>query len=463
MTDRWRRRSDAPISHLLLDGGVLTVPSSDEMAFTNALAAEVVRGVSRHVVEKRTTLFRLFFDLDAHAAPGATALPWREIICALSSEAIACFDDGSVAGRTFRAEVPSRPLAVVCRAPVRDLESVDGAIPKTKHGFHVHFPGIVVSAPVAQAVRVKCVEAMRQAFPDALANGWDSALDAAVFGGSGLRLPWMRKGPSADPNAVYRPWLELVEREKGESEWVESPEDAHASVSAARAYLGLCSIRSSDSSLPSSLRPGVLSETELEMVDAEDCSGTAAFARFGGRHVSLSRYSASFSKIYEALPVQFDGQRITAVIEADACFFLRSTAKYCLNTDRLHTSSNVYFVLRPGAIAQKCYCRRDTLEGRRSGKLCRDFTSEFWPVSHEVTAAFFADKFLDDVPIVDHPDAGIQATIANMEKQIVYDEAKKRRRVLPSVRSHDSMSVSSMFSRCKSKAKPPKKLAKTRK
>ena len=399
------------------------------------------------MVEKRTTLFRLFFDLDAHSVPG-TDLPWKEMVCTLCAETLACFEDGSTSNR-LPSQAPSKPTAVVCVAPVRDL---DGGV-KTKHGFHVHFPGLVVSAPIAHAVRLKCLDVLQRDFPDALANDWSSALDAAVFGGSGLRLPWMRKGPSADPGAVYRPWIEL----HGDGVWVDCVEDAHKSVSATRRYIGLCSMRCSDASLPTSLNPGVLNDAELELVDAMDNSGAAANARFGGRHVSLAKYSAVFPKIYEALPQQFDGQRIIAVIEGDACFFLRSTSKFCLNTNRLHTSSNVYFVLRPGAISQKCYCRRDTLDGRRSGKLCRDFTSEMWPVPIEVTSAFFADKFLDDIPVVDHPEVGVKATMVAMEQQVVYDDAKKRRRLMPSARSHDTMSVTSMFNRCKSKTKAPKK------
>ena len=453
MTERWRRRrDDVPVSHLLLDGGVLSVPPADELAFSNMLAAEVVRGVPRHVVEKRTTLFRLFFDLDAHSVHG-TDLPWKEMVCMLCSETLACFDTGAdTTAHRPPSQTPPKPIAVVCVAPVRDL---DGGS-KTKHGFHVHFPGLVVSAPIALAVRLKCLDALQREFPDALANDWGSALDAAVFGGSGLRLPWMRKGPSADPGAVYRPWIEL----RGDEGWVDCAEDANKSVSATRRYIGLCSMRCSDASLPTSLNPGVMNDAELELVDAMDNSGAAANARFGGRHVSLAKYSAVFQKIYEALPQQFDGQRIIAVIEGDACFFLRSTSKFCLNANRLHTSSNVYFVLRPGAISQKCYCRRDTLDGRRSGKLCRDFASEMWPVPIEVTSAFFADKFLDDVPVVDHPEVGVTATLVAMEKQVVYDDAKKRRRLMPSAVYHDAVSVSSMFQRCRVKTKKvPKKSA----
>ena len=457
MTERWkRRRGDVPVSHLLLDGGVLSVPSSGDAAFVNALAAEVVRGIPRHVVEKRTTLFRMFFDLDAHSTPGAV-VPWRDIVRLLCSETLACFDVRAVNEHAgARSEASPRPAAVACAAPVRDLDG--GA--ETKHGFHVHFPDLVVSAPVAHAVRLKCLDAMRREFPDALSNDWTDALDAAVFGGSGLRLPWMRKGPRADPGAVYRPWMELSAGGEGGGAWGDCAADAHESVSAARRYLGLCSVRCSDASLPTPLASGVLGDAELELVDAVDSSGAAANARFGGRHVSLSKYSAAFPKIYEALPAQFDGQRVTAVIEGDACFFLRSTSRFCLNTDRLHTSSNVYFVLRPGAISQKCYCRRDTLEGRRSGKLCRDFASEMWPVPLEVTSAFFANKFLDDVPVVDHPEFGVTATKVAMEKQVVYDDAKKRRRLMPSARSHETMSVSSMFLRCRAKPKksaPPKR------
>lgn len=421
-----------------MDGGALFVPPSDAASFINALAAEVVRGVPRHVVERRTPVFRLFFDLDAHVSDGCEP-DWAAVLDVLCRAALECFE---------AADDAAAPLALACRAPRRRLPA-----DRSKCGFHVHFPRVVVSSPVAMAVRARCLDALQAAFPDALANDWASALDAAVFHGSGLRLPWMRKGRSADPSAVYAPWREL----DAAGRWLEcDPEAALASVSTVRRYLGLCSIRCADAP-PTAIARGALADAVLLELDEADETGAASVARFGGRHVSTAKYADALHKLDEVLPVQFIGQRVTAVIELDSVFFLRSSSRYCLNIGRPHSTNNVFFLLRPGGICQKCYCRCNTLDGRRSGKLCKDFSSELWPVPLDVTSAFFGSKFLDDAPIMEHPEAGLHATRSMIERQKDETQLRKRRRVLPSVRSQESLSVASMFQRSASATAAPRR------
>lgn len=411
-----------------MDGGKLYVPTGSERLFLNALAVEIVKNRPWHVVERRTALFRLFFDVDAHvdAASPKTDDEWIGVLRVLADAARGMFEAESD--------------VVVARAPPKSIDD-DTA----KHGFHVHFPGIVVGAATANAVRKRVVDAANEAFPGFVKNGWEACVDAAVFNGSGLRLPWQLKGPNSPASAVYAPFLE---RRAGDAEWRRVDADAALkSVAAIRDCLSRCSLRCAPSEFATTLRRGALDEGELEALDEHDASGAALGARFGARHASLRAYADALPKLAECLPPEYRDQRFTAIMEADSVFILRSSSKFCLNVCRHHASSNVYFVLRPGGVYQRCYCRKMQLDGRDSGKLCKDFAGPMYPVPLDVTAAFFESKFVDDVPIMAHPDAGVEATKELISKQAARAAISDMRRSFPTAVVKRSLSVRGFLDR----------------
>lgn len=427
--DRWRRpRQGVEFSHLLLDGGKLYVPPGDETLFVNVIGAEIVKGARHHVVERRTKLFRLFFDLDAHLAVGASDVDWKKVVDILSAAVFGLFE-------------VDRPSAIVARAPERAIKSGDET--RRKLGFHVHFPGVRVTSPVASFARKVALEALEAAFPDSLANGWGACVDEAVFNGSGLRLPWQRKGPSAAPENVYAPWLELDDRE-----WREV--DAATilkSVKATRAVVSSCSIRCGPNESATALSSGKLSDEDLAALDSRDDGGAASCALVGAKHVSLSKFGDALAALQECMPPEYASQRFVACLEADTVFLLRSSSKYCQNVEREHGSSNVYFVLRPGGVSQHCYCRKSDTDGRVSGKCCKDFAGKVYPVPPIVTARFFGSKFVDDVPIAEHPDHGVQKTREIIAAQVERDAAETRKRVMPSALIRKNASTAGMMAR----------------
>jgi hypothetical protein len=70
---------------------------------------------------------------------------------------------------------------------------------------------------------------------------------------------------------------------------------------------------------------------------------------------------------------------------------LSSTSRWCGNLGRQHRSNTVYFVVTRKGVHQRCYCRCDTLEGRKYG-LCKDYHSDTWPVPAAALAALFGDS-----------------------------------------------------------------------
>ena len=353
-------------THLLLDGGKLHVPDDAAGEFLNVYATSLVRDARCRrpcIVEVRTPLFRMFFDLDARAPVAGfwSAAALECLGAAIVATARECFVS-TVAGEGFR--------VTLCGAPAKAL---DGGLYKV--GLHVHLPDVVVTSATALAFRAKLLDRLVEGVAGlaGLADSWDKTVDGAVYTSSGLRMAWSGKGASDD-----RHYAPLGTYADGEG-FVASDAVVPA-VSAYREWVRCLSIRAPDG-VETPLKP----EMEARVALVGDRAAVSV------RGVSMAAYDSDILKMLDdALPPVFMGQRFSGIVATSSSFLLRSTARYCYNLDppRGHHNNNVYFVLTRSGISQRCYCRCETIEGRR-GVTCRDFTSATWPVPQEAIDAFF--------------------------------------------------------------------------
>lgn len=351
-------------THLLLDGGKACVPPESHAAFLNAYAASVARFPQQRpcVVELRTPVFRMFVDLDTRfataeaAAAAARGGPGMRRVLAALADAV-CPDGGE------------RALVCAASEPTRHDDGV-------KHGFHVVWPDVLVTAATALELRRRMIDRLRAEAPEAsldLVASWDAVVDASVFRSNGLRMPWSGKG-RGDQRFYQLRWVLGADGEL-------QPAEA-ASVSAMRDALRQLSIRTFDA------------QPTLCLV-GDDEAAAAVGDGDGVVPRALAAYAHVLPALDAALPAQFCGQRFTGLMAADHCFMLRSTSRYCFNLGRHHRTNNVYFALTRRGVSQRCYCRCETAEGRRYG-MCKDFASECWPVPPEVTDAFFGPEAADE-------------------------------------------------------------------
>jgi hypothetical protein len=167
----------APATHVLMDGGILSVPHDDTRLFHDAYISDVLTHRKLYVVEQKTDIFKFFVDIDYK---GETALTSDEILD------ICHVIDGCVnSGR-----------CCIARTSPRRLES--GEI---KTGIHIHWPDLNVSRSEAHALRTKMLMHL-----DGDIRDWSKIIDASVYGGSGLRMIWSHKKPTGEP---YVPWMML--------------------------------------------------------------------------------------------------------------------------------------------------------------------------------------------------------------------------------------------------------------
>ena len=418
---RWRVPAGGagPASHLCLDGGRLLVKDADHADFLNAYAAAVVRGLVPCVVETRTPVFRFFVDVDAKV-PDPAAFDVRGACLAIAA--------------AVDAAVSPPPACVVC---VPSEPSAD------KVGVHLHFPAVTVTPATALWLRGRIVDALsldsasgprldsaggprldsaggprldsasgprldsasgpRLDSAGGLLLDWARVIDAAVYRGSGLRLPW--SGKRAGDTRVYAPTARIVG-----GVWTDV--GPVVGVAATRAWVHELSVR--DFGGVASLHFG-----------GDGGDDAAAAADGGGARVcpeSMTAYADVLPLVDAVLPVQHAGQRFVGVVSLgdsasdQRIFMLRSTSRWCGNIGRAHNSNNVYFQLTRAGVCQRCYCRCDTTEGRRHG-LCKDYSSAVWPVPERVTDAFFGPVVCPPpAPPPPRPGRASTATMALVER-----------------------------------------------
>lgn len=175
---RWRVPKGSG-THVLMDGGVLYVPTEEAQEFYSEYIRLVNSGTKLYVVEQKTERFKFFVDLDYKSHE---KLKDDDLIqfCSIIHEAL-----------------ETRSRCLIARAQPRPVK--DGLI---KSGVHIHWPDLIVTRTQAMNFRTNIIARLSEAIP----FEWDKVIDASVYGGSGLRMLWSHKKPSGDP---YVPWRQL--------------------------------------------------------------------------------------------------------------------------------------------------------------------------------------------------------------------------------------------------------------
>jgi len=338
------RRRGAIVSHLLLDGGVLSVPDDSASEFIGAYALGVVKpGTRPCVVETKTPVFRMFYDLDAHVHGNVMPDGAYDILSIICETTAACFDGAS-------------PVAVVSVSNhPKHLAGGD-----SKLGIHVTFDDIFTDSVTSLAVRDRVLERLSTE-PSPFANEWAQVVDAAVFKGSGMRLPWSSK---KNEDRWYVPVAEYVD-----GSWNRFV-DVVSSVSAVRAVLARSTLRYFGRPTPCSIVVDTLRREPL----ASNLT-----------HASLRDHGGA-AKLVESLVSSTHRGNVTAVLVGTHAVIFRHESRYCANVGREHRSSNAYFLLTTRGLQQCCYSRKHVPE---LSCQCVDFRGEIIDVPRCLTNRFF--------------------------------------------------------------------------
>lgn len=339
---------DRVCSHVFLDGGKACVPPDETQVFVQTYCSALRNGTVQYAVEQRTPVFKLFMDIDLQSRAVLDA----DMIDRICSIVYDC-------SRKFF--FPTTASMVVAAAPPRRLSSGS-----TKTGMHCHWPDILVTSSKAMSFRAFCVAECNKALGECFVNTWENIIDSAVYKSSGLRMLGSSK---RDVPGTYLPFI-LFEHGGNVTRL-----ECDAVLANLCHWVTLCSIRAPHERTH-------LPKVEQDSTD-ETFESTVLQNDHGGsiKRVRIQEVRPVIEDFMDLINKQFyKDLRITSVYEAKSSgvskkkkLILGTNCKNCMNKDNgTHRSNHVYFLIEETGVYQKCFCRCDTLKGRKY-KMCREY------------------------------------------------------------------------------------------
>lgn len=349
------------LSHVLMDGGVLSVPFDRLHDFYEVYIDAVKNGEKIYVVEQKTERFHFFVDLD-YKDTDELSFDRLEEVCRTICDRVAAFTDAHA------------------------LISV--AEPKTcgdliKHGIHMNWSGFVVDHGSAMALHSHIVSALTILFPS---MHWKDIVDTSVYGagrknakGSGFRMPWSYKRAKhetcggagcagCDKGKVtqgqYRPVLMYTGK-------LEHIYDREPSVD----IMHMATLRTE--------------ATEHAVIEGSTRNEEGSFSVHETKHVYGDLEVQADLEAF--IQKHMDGQDtalVSKVFAHDKIFLVSTNSKYCENIQRRHASNHVWFLVEGDTITQKCFCRCETVKGRRHG-FCKDFSGRSHTLPDKIYKAMY--------------------------------------------------------------------------
>lgn len=348
------------LSHVLMDGGVLSVPFDSLDNFYKKYIDSVKSGEKIFVVEQKTPTFNFFVDLD-YKSSEKVSFDSLEEICRTICDRVSKFTNKN---------------ALVS---VAEPKKCGDAI---KYGVHVNWHGFVVDHASAMALHSHIVSALNLIFPT---TNWNEVVDTSVYGsgkknakGSGFRMPWSHKKAKHDvcngagcdgcvkgkvTQGQYIPVLKY----DGKFTRIHEQEPSIE-------ILKMATLRTEDTN-----------HVNIQGSVREEGSFTDAETKqtFDNPEIieSLQKYIQKY----------LEGQglsEITKIYIHSDVYLVSTTSKYCENLGRNHASNHVWFLINGSSIRQKCFCRCETTRGRKNG-FCKDFAGREFRLPDDIYKALY--------------------------------------------------------------------------
>jgi len=382
-----RRVGGSEITHVLMDGGILSVPWSKVDEFNRVYVRSILSGEKLFVVEQKTQHgYNFFVDIDYKDEEDALEMEQIKTISTIIYDTVKPFG------------------AQRCIVSTALPKKVSGG--KIKTGVHLNFPGFVVNQRSAVALMHRIVEALCRVYSGV---DWTKVIDDAVYGnplegtkGSGFRSPWSHKkgkhvdcvgkgcdGCKGSGKTVESEYLSVFVDEGDSLTYVDQDITLEK--------LEMTTIR---------VREGTPLVADVPDIVIADVAMVAA----PSKQIKIKN-EGSFTKaqskdevfpelipvvetfIREYLPGQ-RSSRVHGIFKFKTIYLIKTNSKYCENLGREHGSNHVWFKIESGGtIVQKCFCTCDTTVGRQRG-LCKDFTGRANRLSPSIVTALFPEKNL---------------------------------------------------------------------
>jgi hypothetical protein len=360
------------LSHVLMDGGVLSVPFDRLNEFYEKYVEAYNSGEKIFVVEQKTENYNFFVDLDYKDEDEMT-FSEVESVCKVICDKVKKFGGKEAL------------ISVAEPKPAGHL---------IKTGIHINWPGFVVDRSSAIALRQHIINTLNLAYGS---KQWDDIVDASVYGssqrktkGSGFRMPWSHKkgkheacsgqgctmcnNTGKEVQGEYRP---IFIYRCGPFSMLEAIEGHIANTK----IMHMATLRTERSDPVTIEGASVKKEGEFTANQLKN--------EFKDQEALLN--------IEQFIRKHLEGQnmaKITKIYEHKNQFLVSTTSHYCENLKRSHNSNHVWFSISNGNISQKCFCNCETVKGRFYG-FCKDFTGRRHELPPSILDKLYKDGKID--------------------------------------------------------------------
>ena len=360
------KEKKATATHFLLDGGIWCIPKDQYPEFLRLLAIDLQNGEKHYICENRTPIFRFICDIDMFEKEQVSIEHINHIVGIVNE----------IVGEYYTSQ-----KVIICGA---DTKQVNEFI---KSGFHVVWPDIWISVENAKKMRILFIEKLIQHFGEREAhNKWEDVVDLAVYEDNGLRMVGCRKiSPckscknkkdfreacescqgtgKKDENRVYSPKSVL----NCESSYFGSVSNYHVMLSETYIYNynGL-----PETPLHKECTVLLKEKKKKKQVKTEDTL-TLKIETFIKQHYKTTHPDVKILKF----------------TKNENCYFAEPDSNFCINVNRHHSSSGIYFQITPSGVSQRCYCKKETIQERTSG-MCKHFSSPELPLTKVLQGLLF--------------------------------------------------------------------------
>jgi hypothetical protein len=376
---------DVKPTHLMLNGYKLYIKNENAEIFYKKYCESLQENADLYVVECKREIFKLFFDLDfLLSSEKYEEIMKTDIENNVFTEIIRIINDViyDFYNRYYDCIVTTADIKLVKKL-YKNEENPENVsyIEFVKKGFHLHFPDININKNYALEIRKTCINKLLK-YKEYFENSINDIVDEHVFTSSGLRMTGSKKGHYVSQTREFvcegRPYNLLFTLKDNQINY-EYKNELNDNL---LMLIIKTSIVTKDEYITNIINNPNLecedceedSNKFKENLDEEERQGTwNRLSRNDLRHIEILRF-------FNCNVSNYNIKDIKRIYYSDneSVYILCSQSKYCSNIGKNHNSEHIYFKLNREGICQKCFCKCDTMDGRKYG-FCKDYSSTIIP------------------------------------------------------------------------------------
>ena len=367
MFKRWCKdqgfANNSDLSHVLMDGGVLSVPFDKLNDFYEKCVEVYNSGEKIFVVEQKTENYNFFMDLD-YKDDEEMSFEQIKSVCKVICDKVSKFGGKD---------------ALISVAEPKPIDTL------IKTGIHINWPGFVVNRSSALGIRDHVINTLNLAYGS---RDWKDIVDISVYGnnsrntkGSGFRMPWSHKKGKHEACAGQGCELCNNTGKETQSEYLPIFIYKHGPSSTLQ--------KTEQKPSVDILRMATLRTQSMEPVIVEGTHKEATFTTLQTKNEFKDQEARLLVEAFVRKNVE--GQTtasITKMFKYNKQFLVSTNSKYCENKKCNHNSNHVWFHIVGDTIAQKCFSTTNVL---RQYGFCKDFSGRRHQLSKKITDILYED------------------------------------------------------------------------